>query len=374
MKKLGFGLMRLPLLPGGSDAEIDIELVKKMVDLFMERGFTYYDTAYMYHRGMSERAFKEAVVERFPREAFTITDKMPMMMVREEEDLERIFNEQLERTGAGYFDYYWLHSLNRNSYETALRTNAFEFVLRKKEEGLVKHFGFSFHDSPDVLEQILSEHDEPEIVQLQINYLDWNDPIVQSKKCYEIAVSHGRQVVIMEPVKGGKLAKLPEEAEEKLRALDPEASPASFAVRFAASLPNVFMVLSGMSDYRQMEDNSSYMQELRPVSEEEKAVLFECADIIRRSKAVPCTACRYCTEGCPMQIPIPDYFALYNNVLEAGGSDWTIQGSRRNYARKVDAGAGKASECLGCGLCREVCPQHIEIPELMPKIAEALEY
>jgi predicted aldo/keto reductase-like oxidoreductase len=374
MKKLGFGLMRLPLLPGGSDAEIDIELVKKMVDLFMERGFTYYDTAYMYHRGMSERAFKEAVVERFPREAFTITDKMPMMMVREEEDLERIFNEQLERTGAGYFDYYWLHSLNRNSYETALRTNAFEFVLRKKEEGLVKHFGFSFHDSPDVLEQILSEHDEPEIVQLQINYLDWNDPIVQSKKCYEIAVSHGRQVVIMEPVKGGKLAKLPEEAEEKLRVLDPEASPASFAVRFAASLPNVFMVLSGMSDYRQMEDNSSYMQELRPVTEEEKVVLFECADIIRRSKAVPCTACRYCTEGCPIQIPIPDYFALYNNVLEAGGSDWTIQGSRRNYARKVDAGAGKASECLGCGLCREVCPQHIEIPELMPKIAEALEY
>ncbi len=374
MKNLGFGLMRLPLLPGGSDAEIDIELVKKMVDLFMERGFTYYDTAYMYHRGMSERAFKEAVVERFPREAFTITDKMPMMMVREEEDLERIFNEQLERTGAGYFDYYWLHSLNRNSYETALRTNAFEFVLRKKEEGLVKHFGFSFHDSPDVLEQILSEHDEPEIVQLQINYLDWNDPIVQSKKCYEIAVSHGKQVVIMEPVKGGKLAKLPEEAEEKLRVLEPEASPASFAVRFAASLPNVFMVLSGMSDYRQMEDNSSYMQELRPVSEEEKVVLFECADIIRRSKAVPCTACRYCTEGCPIQIPIPDYFALYNNVLEAGGSDWTIQGSRRNYARKVDAGAGKASECLGCGLCREVCPQHIEIPELMPKIAEALEY
>ena len=374
MKKLGFGLMRLPRLEGGTDAEIDVELMKKMADLFMERGFTYYDTAYMYHRGMSERAFKEAVVERFPRESFTITDKMPIMMVKEAEDLERIFNEQLERTGAGYFDYYWLHSLNRTSYETALRTNAFDFILKKKEEGLVKHFGFSFHDSPEVLERILSEHDEPEIVQLQINYLDWDDPIVQSRKCYEIAEAHGKKVVIMEPVKGGKLAKLPKEAEEKLRALDPDASPASFAIRFVASLPSVFMVLSGMSNYGQMEDNTSYMQEFVPVTEEEKAVLFECADIIRRSKAVPCTACRYCTEGCPMQIPIPDYFALYNNILEAEGSEWTIQGNRRNYARLVEAGAGKASECLGCGLCHEICPQHIEIPELMPKVAEALEY
>ena len=183
MKKLGFGLMRLPLLEGGSEDQIDIELMKKMTDLFMERGFTYYDTAYMYHRGMSERAFKEAVVERFPRECFTITDKMPMMMVQEEADLERLFNEQLERTGAGYFDYYWLHNLNRRSYETAVRTNAFAFVQKKMEEGLVKHLGFSFHDNAELLDRILTEHPETEIVQLQINYLDWNDPFVQSGKC-----------------------------------------------------------------------------------------------------------------------------------------------------------------------------------------------
>ena len=373
MKKLGFGLMRLPLLEGGSEDQIDIELMKKMTDLFMERGFTYYDTAYMYHRGMSERAFKEAVVERFPRECFTITDKMPMMMVQEEADLERLFNEQLERTGAGYFDYYWLHNLNRRSYETAVRTNAFAFVQKKMEEGLVKHLGFSFHDNAELLDRILTEHPETEIVQLQINYLDWNDPFVQSGKCYDVAVKHGKLITVMEPVKGGKLAALPEEAMEKLRAIDPEASPASFAIRFVASLPNVFMVLSGMSNLAQMEDNSSFMQEFKPLTEEEKEVLKECADIIRRSKAVPCTACRYCTEGCPMQIPIPDYFVLYNNVLENPGSDWTLQGNRRNYARLQDTGAGKASACLGCGLCEAACPQHINIPELMPKLAEVLE-
>ena len=373
MKKLGFGLMRLPLLEGGSEDQIDIELMKKMTDLFMERGFTYYDTAYMYHRGMSERAFKEAVVERFPRECFTITDKMPMMMVQEEADLERLFNEQLERTGAGYFDYYWLHNLNRRSYETAVRTNAFAFVQKKMEEGLVKHLGFSFHDNAELLDRILTEHPETEIVQLQINYLDWNDPFVQSGKCYDVAVKHGKLITVMEPVKGGKLAALPEEAMEKLRAIDPKASPASFAIRFVASLPNVFMVLSGMSNLAQMEDNSAFMQEFKPLTEEEKEVLKECADIIRRSKAVPCTACRYCTEGCPMQIPIPDYFVLYNNVLENPGSDWTLQGNRRNYARLQDAGAGKASECLGCGLCEAACPQHINIPELMPKLAEVLE-
>ncbi len=373
MKKLGFGLMRLPLLEGGSEDQIDIELMKKMTDLFMERGFTYYDTAYMYHRGMSERAFKEAVVERFPRECFTITDKMPMMMVQEEADLERLFNEQLERTGAGYFDYYWLHNLNRRSYETAVRTNAFAFVQKKMEEGLVKHLGFSFHDNAELLDRILTEHPETEIVQLQINYLDWNDPFVQSGKCYDVAVKHGKLITVMEPVKGGKLAALPEEAMEKLRAIDPEASPASFAIRFVASLPNVFMVLSGMSNLAQMEDNSAFMEEFKPLTEEEKEVLKECADIIRRSKAVPCTACRYCTEGCPMQIPIPDYFVLYNNVLENPGSDWTLQGNKRNYARLQDTGAGKASECLGCGLCEAACPQHINIPELMPKLAEVLE-
>ena len=373
MKKLGFGLMRLPRIEGGADDQVDVELFKKMADVFMARGFTYYDTAYMYHRGMSERFFKEAVVERYPRESFTITDKLPMMMVQEEGDLERIFNEQLERTGAGYFDYYWLHNLNTRTYEVAERTNAFAFVQKKMEEGLVRHLGFSFHDNAELLDRILTAHPEVEIVQLQINYLDWNDPFVQSGKCYEVAVKHGKLITVMEPVKGGKLAKLPKEAEEKLQALEPGMSPASFAIRFVAGLPNVFMVLSGMSNLEQTEDNTSYMKDFVPLTEEEVEALRECAEIIKRSKAVPCTGCRYCTEGCPMRIPIPEYFILYNNVLENPGEDWILHGNQRNYLRLADTGAGRASECLGCGLCEAACPQHIEIPGLMPKVAEVLE-
>ena len=364
MPKLGFGLMRLP----EKDGTIDIEHLCSMVDAYMQAGMNYFDTAYVYHGGNSEKVIREALVKRYPRDRFMLATKLPAWCMKDPDDRDRIFNEQLERTGAGYFDYYWLHNLNRNSYETAVRTDAFAFVQKKMEEGLVRHLGFSFHDSPEVLERILTEHPEVEIVQLQINYLDWNDPIVQSGRCYEIAAAHGKLVTVMEPVKGGKLARLPEEAEAKLRALDPEASPASFAIRFVASLPNVFMVLSGMSDLAQMEDNTSYMEEFVPVTEEEKAVLWECADMIRRSKAVPCTACRYCTEGCPMQIPIPDYFALYNNVLESGGSEWTKNGSRRNYARIVDGGAGKASECLGCGLCTRQC--HFEAITVTNNIAQ----
>ncbi len=368
MKKLGFGMMRLPLLDAEDKKSIDRPQVCQMVDTFMERGFTYFDTAYMYHEYESEHAVKDVLMTRKDRDSYTLATKLPVMQLKEKEDMERIFNEQREKTGAEYFDYYLLHALDAEHYKTVKRLDCFGFAMQKKAEGKVKHVGFSFHDSAEVLDQILTDHPEAEFVQLQINYLDWEDAKVQSRKCYETAVKHGKKVVVMEPVKGGTLANLPKKAEELLRAVHPDWSNASWAIRFVASLENVMVVLSGMSNMDQMLDNSGYMQDFTPLTEEEKKVLEQVVDIIHEAAKIPCTACRYCVEGCPQSIAIPEYFALYNEEI-------TDKGNPEHAKRyeELTKEHGKASDCIECGQCEGACPQHLTAIEWLKKVAAVFE-
>ena len=369
MKKLGFGMMRLPLLNEEDKKSIDKKTVCQMVDTFMERGFTYFDTAYMYHEYESERAMKDVLVTRKDRDSYTLASKLPVMQLKEKEDMERIFNEQREKCGVEYFDYYLLHALDAEHYKTVKRLDCFGFAMQKKAEGKVKHVGFSFHDSAEVLDQILTEHPEAEFVQLQLNYLDWEDEKVQSRKCYETAVKHGKKVVVMEPVKGGTLATLPKKAEDVLKALHPDWSAASWAIRFVASLENVMVVLSGMSTPEQMDDNTAYMKEFEPLTEKEKQVLLgEVVDSIHEAAKIPCTACRYCVEGCPMNIAIPEYFALYNDEITDKGNPEHA----KRYA-ELTKEHGKASDCVECGQCEGACPQHLPAITWLKKVAEVFE-
>ena len=369
MKKLGFGMMRLPLLNEEDKKSIDKKTVCQMVDTFMERGFTYFDTAYMYHEYESERALKDVLVTRKDRDSYTLASKLPVMQLKEKEDMERIFDEQREKCGVEYFDYYLLHALDAEHYKTVKRLDCFGFAMQKKAEGKVKHVGFSFHDSAEVLDQILTEHPEAEFVQLQLNYLDWEDAKVQSRKCYETAVKHGKKVVVMEPVKGGTLAKLPKKAEDVLKALHPDWSAASWAIRFVASLENVMVVLSGMSTPEQMDDNTAYMKEFEPLTEKEKQVLLgEVVDSIHEAAKIPCTACRYCVEGCPMNIAIPEYFALYNDEITDKGNPEHA----KRYA-ELTKEHGKASDCVECGQCEGACPQHLPAITWLKKVAEVFE-
>lgn len=370
MKKLGFGLMRLPLLNYEDKGSIDVEKVKQMVDTFMEAGFTYFDTAYPYHNGMSERVFKETVSMRYPRESFTVTDKMPMFFKPESwQKMQEIFDEQLDRCGVEYFDYYLLHALGKDTFDYSEKVDAFGFIKKMKEEGKIKHLGFSFHDSAIVLEEILSKHPEIEYVQLQINYLDWDSKNVQGRECYELCVKYGKPVIVMEPIKGGSLAQVPEEADKLFKEANENASVASWAVRYAASLDNVAMVLSGMSDMEQLLDNISYMKELKTLNDSEYQIINKVLDIIRNTIAIPCTKCNYCTEGCPMNIAIPDVFAVYNNLKKFPA---TKQGLTEQYVGITEQHS-KASECVQCKQCEEHCPQHIEITNWLGEIAKTFE-
>ena len=367
-KKLGFGLMRLPLLDPNDDASVDVEQVKRMVDLFMSRGFTYFDTAIMYNGFASQRVAKETLVDRYPRESFTLATKLHSAFFNSLEDRDRVFNEQLEQTGAGYFDFYLLHGIEAGSYPKYEKYDCFNWLLEKKARGLVKHAGFSFHDTPELLDEILTRHPEMEFVQIQLNYLDWESEWVQSRAVYETAVKHGKPVVVMEPVKGGTLAKVPAAAEALMKAAEPALSIPSWAIRFAATQENVMVVLSGMSTLEQMQDNVSYMENFKPLTEAEIALTHKTADMINGQIAVPCTGCSYCTDGCPMQIPIPKYFSLYNEDMREDLEEkgWTINFT--NYENLTQS-FGRAGDCIACGQCEGVCPQHLPIIALMKKVS-----
>lgn len=360
--KLGFGLMRLPKEESG---RIDLEQTKKMVDLFLEAGQTYFDTAYVYDGGDSERAAKAALVDRYPRESFTLATKLNTNMDGcSEQSAKQQFYTSLERTGAGYFDFYLLHALQAKSYKKYEQFGIWDFVKEQKEKGLIRHWGFSFHAGPELLDELLTEHSDVEFVQLQINYADWENPDVTARANYEVARKHGKSIVVMEPVKGGNLASVPEAVQNIFRNVDEKASMASWAIRYAASLDGILTVLSGMSSVEQMMDNLSYMKDFKPLDQEEQLAVQKAQEAMNAVQMIPCTACHYCTSGCPKQIPIPEIFAVRNEQLVRG----QLEKGAADY-EAVTAHAGAASDCIACGQCERVCPQQIPVIQRLTECA-----
>ncbi len=363
--KLGFGLMRLPKNPDGT---IDIPQVSEMADHFIAAGGTYFDTAYVYDNGRSEEAFRAAVAERYPRNAYTLCTKLnAWMQCHDEASAKQQFFTSLERTGVGYFDYYLLHALQRINVSKYDDYHIWDFVAEQKAKGLIRHWGFSFHSDPDLLEDLLNAHPEVEFVQLQLNYADWDNPGVNSRRCWEICKAHGKPVTVMEPVKGGVLADPIPAVKEILHAANPNLSCPGWAIRFAASLDNIVTVLSGMSNLAQMDDNLSYMRNFQPLSEEEQQVIRAAQKALSEDVSIPCTACHYCTEGCPMGIPIPEIFTVVNR--RKGSPEFR---TLREYTI-VTTGKGRASQCIQCGQCESACPQHLPIISLLEKCREELE-
>ncbi len=369
MKKLGFGFMRLPLLDKDDVTSIDYEALNPMVDKYLERGFTYFDTAYLYHRGFSEVALSNSLVKRHTRNSYTIASKMTMAAIKPDLTQEAIFADQLNKLGIEYFDYYLIHNMGVQNYKLATKYESFEFALDKVKAGFIKELGFSFHDTPELLDQILTDHPEVSFVQLQINYLDWENESIQSRRCYEVARKHNKKIIVMEPVKGGTLVNIPEAAKKRFKDYNPNASIASWAIRYVASLEGVHMVLSGMSNMDHVLDNTSYMQDFKPLNSEESRIIQEVVEIINEQIAIPCTACEYCVEDCPKQIAIPKYFALYNNLKQTSSENFTPFVYYANYIENN----GKASDCIGCKACERHCPQHIKITEHLKEIAKMFE-
>ncbi|MBR2695039.1 MAG: aldo/keto reductase [Thermoguttaceae bacterium] len=369
--KLGFGLMRLPRVDGTnsfrSTTPIDIEQVKRMVDLFVAAGGRYFDTAFVYTG--SEEAAKAALCDRYPRDSYYLATKLnaSAWACQNAEEAKSELKTSLERTGAGYFDFYLLHGIDASNYKRYEDYGLWDYAQEMKREGLLRHVGFSFHDSPELLDRLLTEHPETEFVQLQINYSDWDDPGVRSQGVYDVATRHGKPVIVMEPVKGGILASPPEKAARIFQEADPQASPASWAVRFAASLPNVMVVLSGMSNEEQVNDNLSAMKGFQSLSEREKDTVARAREALRSVDMIPCTGCHYCTSGCPVEMHIPEIFSVMNGYKAYGN----LQRAVEDYAWRP--GGPKASACVGCGQCETACPQHLQIVSLLRNVAETFE-
>lgn len=365
MPKIGFGLMRLP----ETDGAIDIDKVCKMVDSYLAAGFNYFDTAYVYHGGNSERAVKEAIVKRHPRDSFTVATKLPAWSIHSFEDRDKIFEEQLERCGVDYFDFYLLHSVeDGNNYDTYVKYDCFNWGIQKREEGRIKHFGFSFHGTPELLVQIVDNHPEIEFVQIQLNYADWDNELVHSGELYKILSERNIPIIVMEPCKGGKLANHDEECTEILKSIRPDRSVASWAFRFVGSLPGITTILSGMSTEEQMEDNMNTFRNFEPLTDEEKEAIEKVKEIMFRVELVGCTACRYCVDGCPMNISIPDVISAINIKRKFPGD------MRPNfYYNGLTGRSGKASDCLECGQCEGVCPQHLPIISILKEAVDKFE-
>ena len=362
-KNFGFGCMRLPM----NDDKVDLTEFSKMVDTFIENGFNYFDTAHGYLDGKSEIAIKNCLTSRYPRDAYILTDKLSTHHFTKQEEIRPLFESQLAACGVDYFDFYLMHAQDATIYEKYKTLHAYETALEFKKEGKIKHFGISFHDKAAVLDKILTEYPQVEVVQIQFNYVDYEDASVEGRKCYEVCEKHGKPVIVMEPVKGGSLVGLPDEADKILRALN-GGSNASYAIRFAASFPNVMMVLSGMGDMKMMTENIGFMKDFVPLNDAEKKAVERVCEIFRAQNLIPCTGCRYCMERCPKHIAIPALFACMNAKKQF--KNWNSDYYYNNIHTK---NGGKASDCIKCGRCEQICPQHLKIRELLVDVANEFE-
>ena len=357
-KNFGFGCMRLPMV----NDEVDTVEFTKMVDTFIENGFNYFDTAHGYLQGKSERAIKECLTSRYPRDKYLLVNKLSGGFFKSEEDIRPLVDSQLEACGVEYFDFFLMHAQEKTLYEKYKKCRAYEIAFELKREGKVRHVGLSFHDTADVLDTILTDYPELEIVQIQFNYADFEDASVQSKLCLEVCQKHNKPVVVMEPVKGGSLVNLPDKAKTILDELN-GGSYASYAIRFAASFDNIIMVLSGMGNMDMMNDNIGYMKDFKPLNDKEMDAIAKVCEIFRSQNLIPCTACRYCVDGCPMSIQIPDLFACLN--AKKAWNNWNT-----DYYYGIHTKTnGKAGDCIECGQCEDVCPQHLNIRELLKDVS-----
>lgn len=372
MAQLGFGMMRLPVLDENDQTSIDVEQVKKMVDTYMESGFNYFDTAFVYHEGVGESTFKKTVTDRYPRDSFKIATKLPLFVITEESQLEPIFAQQLENCGVDYFDYFMLHNVSGLTENAWKNVDLYSFIEQKKQEGKIKHIGISTHGDAEFLEEILFDHPELEFVLLQINYMDWEDEGIQSKKCWEVARKYNKKIMIMEPYKGGFLADVPEEAEKIMKEYNPDKSVVSWAMRFVANLEDVEVVLTGSSTLEQLESNIHEFKNADPLNDEELEILKDVGEIINSNITVDCTKCRYCVDACTENIDIAKVFDLYNKHQMLEDEDWTPFGNAYlNYSKLPDVGI--ASDCIECEACIDECPQGINIPDVLKDVAEAFE-
>ncbi len=357
-KNFGFGCMRLPM----KLAVVDSKEFSEMIDTFISSGFNYFDTAHGYLAGQSETAIRECLAKRYPRDKFILTDKLTSSFFKSEEDIRPFFEKQLKACGVDYFDFYLLHSVTANNYKKFERCHAFKVLRELRDEGKIKHIGFSFHDKPQLLDRILAEHPETEVVQIQFNYADYDNPGIESYGCYQVCEKYGKPVIVMEPVKGGGLVNLPDEAKKTLDSLGGY-SYAGYAIRFAASFPNIFMVISGMGNMDMMNDNISAMKDFKPLSNEELKAIDKVRDILKKQNTIQCTECRYCVDGCPKNIRIPDLFSCYNTKKQFKG--W----NSHMYYKSLTASSGKAKDCVKCGKCEQICPQHLPVRKLLKKVS-----